>query len=289
MPKVASTVIRERRLFLGFTEIELANVMGMSVADYRLVETGDRELDLSALHNLRTILHLSLDEILGKVSPAQPLSPSMARLAAGLPDEDRVTLENFAAVLRNKPSSSRPRPSVPARHDVPTITLGRFTLPVLDGVDAFMTWAPRRDFPRKRFVLVGSSRFRIHFSRLGARLEKEGHLAIAMSFFSHSDGISVSAEERAVLAEVDRDRLRLADGVIVVAPRMRWCKKCGDWIEPKHLDRAPPAGHHPHDGDGALDAYLPYVGADTVLEIDHALNEHIPVRVWVTDFYAEEG
>ena len=79
----------------------------------------------------------------------------------------------------------------------------------------------------KTICLIGSSRFKEDFHRIGYDLEKQGILILMMSFFQHSDQMSVSEEERLVLNMVDNARIDLSDEVLVINPRVYICKKCG--------------------------------------------------------------
>ena len=133
-------------------------------------------------------------------------------------------------------------------------------------------------------VLIGSSRFKAEFHRLGERLEKEGVLVLMMAFFAHADERPVTPEEREVLRIVDRRRLDMATEVWVVNPRVRCCPSCGkptvlitdDWSYCRECR----SGARPD-----LMPVRPYVGEDTKLEIEYAFSKGLPLQY----LYPTEG
>lgn len=124
---------------------------------------------------------------------------------------------------------------------------------------------------RRTAVLIGSSRFKADFHRLGERLEKEGALVLMMAFFQHADGRVVSPHDREVLRGVDRRRLDMATEVWVVNPAVPCCPACGkpttlitdDWAYCR--DGGCDKGMHPDQT-----VRKPYVGEDTKHEIEYA-------------------
>lgn len=131
--------------------------------------------------------------------------------------------------------------------------------------------------PRKIVCLIGSSRFKDYFHRIGATLEKRGVLVLMMSFFQHADGVSVSDEERAILREVDKFRIDLSHEVHVVNGMVRICNKCG-MVNPAIVSM---------DADVFGKLYsrcclgsfriCPYIGEDTQREIDYATAQGKPI------------
>lgn len=119
-------------------------------------------------------------------------------------------------------------------------------------------------------TMIGSSRFRKAFVTEGAKLEKSGVLVLAMTFFSHSDGISVSKQEREILRKVDRYRIDLANRIHVINDMTRVCiscaKVCESIFEPKH-------GYNISICCGKLAHFKPYIGEDTQYEIEYSTSK----------------
>jgi NTP pyrophosphatase (non-canonical NTP hydrolase) len=110
-------------------------------------------------------------------------------------------------------------------------------------------------------ALIGSSRFKAAFQRIGEQLEKGGELPLAMTFFQHADGVSVSPQEREVLRRVDRRRLQLADRVIVVDDVAEVCLTCGKLCS---------SGFAGSLCCSSMALLRPYIGEDTRTEIEYA-------------------
>jgi NTP pyrophosphatase (non-canonical NTP hydrolase) len=123
-------------------------------------------------------------------------------------------------------------------------------------------------------ALIGSSRFKAAFQRIGEQLEKGGELVLAMTFFQHADGVSVSPQEREVLRRVDRRRLQLADRVVAVDEAVTYCTKCN-----KLCERACFAGFSTDVSACCMEQveWRPYIGEDTRIEIEYV--ESIGKRV----------
>lgn len=127
----------------------------------------------------------------------------------------------------------------------------------------------------KVVCLVGSSRFKAKFCEVGERLEKRGVLVLAMAFWQHADGHSITPEEREVLFRVDRARIDLAHEVWVVNNCRWWCRWCKEWRDKTYYQRAAGMGWHACPRFGCKDPRLegrPYVGEDTLRELNYAAN-----------------
>lgn len=138
---------------------------------------------------------------------------------------------------------------------------------------------------RPRIVcLVGSSRFKAEFCRVGELLEKQGVLVLAMTFFQHADGVPVSASERETLETVDRLRIDLADEVLVIDAPAIVCPACGE-VYPAGTDPDIWSCHARKKSEPGLCstrfnavAPVPYVGESTRREIAYAESLGKPVR-----------
>lgn len=126
--------------------------------------------------------------------------------------------------------------------------------------------------------LVGSSRFKEAFQREGERLEKAGCLVLAMSFFQHSDGVSVSDAEREVLERVDRKRIDMANEVLVLNCLRPRCKVCWAWMDSGDPDEDCDCGRLPLYERRKRHIVEPYVGESTRKEIAYATAKGKPVR-----------
>jgi hypothetical protein len=118
----------------------------------------------------------------------------------------------------------------------------------------------------KRVALIGSSRFKETFQRVGHDLEISGCLVLCMSFFQHSDNIAVSDEDRRILEWVDKHRIDLADEVFVVNKELSCCIGCG---KPSELIFSECCGQN--------SVKKPYIGESTQKEIDYATYKNKPV------------
>ena len=132
----------------------------------------------------------------------------------------------------------------------------------------------------KTVCLVGSSRFKDRFHEIGERLEKAGTLVLMMAFFQHADKRQVSISERKMLHVVDRARLALADEVWVVNGERLWCDGCKEWKDVGHFNYRIGMVYYTCEL-GKCQRKLerrPYLGKDTMRELDHARILGITVR-----------
>ncbi len=65
-------------------------------------------------------------------------------------------------------------------------------------------------------TLCGSSKFKKQFREVEAVLALQGNIVLSLNFFEHADGIEISPEQAAVLAEVHRYKLNMCDEVFVI-------------------------------------------------------------------------
>lgn len=124
-------------------------------------------------------------------------------------------------------------------------------------------------------TLCGSSRFKPIFHILGEKLEKEGNLVLMMSFFQHGNvnnntSISISEEERDILASIDYHRIDLSDGIIVVDWFRRWCSTCNTWSDSKNINIYISKIYCSKCGDETGISKDPYIGEDTLREVKYA-------------------
>jgi hypothetical protein len=116
--------------------------------------------------------------------------------------------------------------------------------------------------------LVGSSRFKDTFHRIGAELEKKGILVLMMSFFQHADNVSITPEEREILYRVDCARIDISKRVMVINEKRPYCLEC----------RSPCQLEWDLSACCAAEAeMIPYIGSDTRREIEYAKKTGKPI------------
>ncbi len=111
----------------------------------------------------------------------------------------------------------------------------------------------------KVVALVGSSRFKDEFHRVGFELEKRGITVLMMACFQHADGLEMDPEEFRLVHSTNPKRIDLADEVIVLD--VGRCTRCGG-----------SPYQHPDGMGGVCHGHtsVPYVGEDTRREIEYA-------------------
>jgi len=65
--------LKAYRLELGMTQFEMATTLGITTRGYRNYELGAREPDLSTLVKIADMLDVSLDDLVGRTFPKNPL------------------------------------------------------------------------------------------------------------------------------------------------------------------------------------------------------------------------
>lgn len=61
--------LKRYRLMVGYTQKEMANILGITERGYRYYENGQREPNLSALVLIADLLKISLDDLVGRTPP----------------------------------------------------------------------------------------------------------------------------------------------------------------------------------------------------------------------------
>lgn len=69
-----SNKLKEYRLAIGYTQQEMADLLGITVRGYRNYEMGTREPNLSFLVMLADKLNVSLDDLVGRTFPKDSLT-----------------------------------------------------------------------------------------------------------------------------------------------------------------------------------------------------------------------
>jgi transcriptional regulator with XRE-family HTH domain len=96
--------LKEAREYLGFSQEEVANHLGVPRSAISLIETGARKVDALELTKLAKLYQRRVAELTGEESPrAESDSVQMvARAAAELSPEDQSEVLRFAQFLRSR-------------------------------------------------------------------------------------------------------------------------------------------------------------------------------------------
>lgn len=141
--------------------------------------------------------------------------------------------------------------------------------------DVIAKYLESRDRP-EIVCLIGSSKFKEIFQKEGERLEKTGHLVLAMTFFQHADGVEITEQERDILEIVDKFRIDLCDRVRVLNAIWIRCNRCKIWKDRIHTHvgvqwRAKCTCYKDYDPLKSIPyESAPYIGESTHREIDYA-------------------
>lgn len=65
--------LKKYRLMVGCTQSQMARFLGMTERGYRYYENGQREPSLSALIQIADFMNVSLDQLVGRQFPKEPL------------------------------------------------------------------------------------------------------------------------------------------------------------------------------------------------------------------------
>lgn len=65
--------LKEYRLSIGLTQVEMAQHLGMTERGYRYYENGQREPNLSTLVVIADYLNVSIDDLIGRTFPKDSL------------------------------------------------------------------------------------------------------------------------------------------------------------------------------------------------------------------------
>jgi transcriptional regulator with XRE-family HTH domain len=97
--------LRECRTYLGYSQEEVANYLGISRPSISLMESGNRGVETLELIKLSELYECSIDVLIGKVEhlKVETSGVSMvARAAAKLSEKDKEEVLRFAMFLESK-------------------------------------------------------------------------------------------------------------------------------------------------------------------------------------------
>lgn len=98
--------LREAREYLGFSQEEVANFLGIARSALSNIETGQRKVDALELKKLAGLYKRPANYFTGDSGSQEPPLPDdiahLARKAAELSPDDRAELGRFADFLRTK-------------------------------------------------------------------------------------------------------------------------------------------------------------------------------------------
>ena len=102
--------LREEREYLGFSQDEVAQHLGISRSALSNIETGQRKVEATELKRLATLYKKPLTYFTGEPNPHDQALPAdvehIAREASKLTPKDREELARFAAFLRSHSQGS---------------------------------------------------------------------------------------------------------------------------------------------------------------------------------------
>lgn len=97
--------LKDAREYRGFSQEDVAKVLGVSRSAISLIESGARRLDVLELKKLAVLYECSIEDLTGE-GPGQPEEPNsiqmVARAAAALSPEDQSEVLRFAQFLRTR-------------------------------------------------------------------------------------------------------------------------------------------------------------------------------------------
>jgi transcriptional regulator with XRE-family HTH domain len=101
--------LKDAREYRGFSQEDVAKVLGVSRSAVSLIESGARRLDILELRKLAVLYQCRIEELTGELRPdAQPDSITMVgRAAAALSPEDRSEVLRFAQFLQARKSGTQ--------------------------------------------------------------------------------------------------------------------------------------------------------------------------------------
>lgn len=124
------------------------------------------------------------------------------------------------------------------------------------------------DRPRK-VCLVGSSRFKAAHEQAMRAETLAGRIVLPLGLYGHQEGMNMEGPVKAMLDRLHLAKIDEADEVLVVNPRVPWCRHCRTF---RMLSTGCPCGR-------AFEGVLrPYVGDSTRNEIAYAESTGKPVR-----------
>jgi transcriptional regulator with XRE-family HTH domain len=108
MRAVIAGRLREARLYIGISQEETANAVGLTRTAIVQIEKGERRVEAVELTRLAAVYQRPVEHFTdsqaedGLIAEASGKLRALARMANGLEDEDMKELEQFAAFLRDK-------------------------------------------------------------------------------------------------------------------------------------------------------------------------------------------
>lgn len=103
--------LRSEREYLGFSQDEVAEVLGITRSAVSLIESGQRKVEVLELKRLAALFGKTVGFLTGDEIPPKASEPvrALARLAKGLSPSDIDELQRFADFLRTRGKTKRGR------------------------------------------------------------------------------------------------------------------------------------------------------------------------------------
>jgi|GEM_PF-223911 len=92
--------IRTERQYIGLSQVEVAEVLGIPRAAVSALETGRRRVSGLELKRLSELFGTSVDRLLGREAAEDATTIALFRAATNLSDEDKQQVLRFAEFLR---------------------------------------------------------------------------------------------------------------------------------------------------------------------------------------------
>ncbi len=102
--------LKEAREYLGFSQDDVASVLGVGRAAVSLIESGQRKVEVTEIKKLAQFLKRPISHFTGEKITAAPMNSSMqafARKAEKLSDADWEELTRFADYLTSRSQQGR--------------------------------------------------------------------------------------------------------------------------------------------------------------------------------------
>lgn len=96
--KALGTRLRDARIYLGYTQDQVAGYLGLLRPSISMIEGGQRKVSVQELQKFCTLYKHSTDYFLGR-SAFPGVSARLSGMLEGLDGEDRSELERFAEFL----------------------------------------------------------------------------------------------------------------------------------------------------------------------------------------------
>ncbi|MBR9973778.1 helix-turn-helix domain-containing protein [Magnetospirillum sulfuroxidans] len=99
--------LKEAREYVGLSQEEVAEFLGISRSAVSLAEGGKRKVDAIELTKLAKICQTTIAELTGEASEPPPMVEHLAREAKGLTEKDQAELLQFAKFLKSRADGQR--------------------------------------------------------------------------------------------------------------------------------------------------------------------------------------